>query len=224
MAPARRTADRVTSDRVTSAPTEWAGGLLERMPVGEAGAGHPAYALLHADAHRLLRAHEAADSRQELVRLDMLAHLAAHPDAMAKAGPPAHVTASCLVLDPSLERVLLTHHRKADQWYQLGGHLEVGDRSVRAGAAREALEESGVPGLRVTALPVHLDRHTLVGAFGRCAEHLDIRYAALAPVGARPVVSAESLDVRWWPVDALPGGGGLARPVALARAALARIG
>lgn len=186
------------------------------------GDGHPAYGLLRADAERLLRAHVPADGQQELVRLDMLAHLAAHPDALAKAGPPAHFTASCLVLDTSLERVLLTHHRKADQWFQFGGHLEVGDRSVRAGAQREALEESGVEGLRVTPYAVHLDRHTLVGSFGRCAEHLDIRYAALAPEGARPVVSEESLDVRWWPVDALPGEG-LARPVELAREALSRI-
>ncbi|WP_295698766.1 NUDIX domain-containing protein [Lapillicoccus sp.] len=192
-------------------------------PVPAGDAGHPAYGLLHADAERLLRAYQPADGQQELVRLDLLAHLAAHPDAMARSGPPAHFTASCLVLDPSLERVLLTHHRKADQWFQFGGHLEVGDRSVRAGAQREALEESGVEGLRVTPYAVHLDRHALVGAFGRCAEHLDIRYAAVAPQGARPAVSAESLDVRWWSVDALPGDGGLARPVALARQALAGV-
>lgn len=182
-------------------------------------AGPAAYGLLHADAVALLRAHTPADSQQEAVRRDMLAHLATHPDAMAKAGPPAHFTASCLVLDPGLERVLLTHHRKADAWFQFGGHLELGDRSVRAGARREALEESGVEGLTVTPLPVHLDRHELVGTFGRCREHLDIRYAALAPPEAVPRVSAESVDVRWWPVDSLPGEGGLTRLVELARAA-----
>ncbi len=190
-------------------------------PTAAGDGGHPSYVLLHADAERLLHAYQPADGQQELVRLDMLAHLRAHPDAMARSGPPAHFTASCLVFDPLLERVLLTHHRKADQWFQFGGHLEVCDRSVRAGAQREALEESGVEGLRVTPFAVYLDRHALVGAFGRCAEHLDIRYAAVAPEGARPAVSEESLDVRWWPVDALPGDGGLARPVALARRAVA---
>ena len=34
--------------------------------------------------------------------------------------------------------------------------------------------------------------------------HLDVRYVAVAPQGATPVVSEESTDVRWWPVDALP--------------------
>ncbi len=34
--------------------------------------------------------------------------------------------------------------------------------------------------------------------------HLDVRFVAIAPPGAVPVVSEESTDVRWWPVDALP--------------------
>lgn len=186
--------------------------------------GDPAaYGLLHADAVRVLTAFEPSDAQQELVLLDLLAHLREHPDAMAKAGPPSHFTASALVLDVGLTHVLLTHHRKAGQWYQLGGHLESVDRSVRAGAEREALEEGGIAGLRMTPHPVHLDRHRLVGSFGRCEEHLDLRYAAVAPAGSTPVVSDESNDVRWWPVDDLPEGtaGELARPVELALRAVA---
>jgi len=51
---------------------------------------------------------------------------------------------------------------------------------------------------------VDLDRHQLSSAFGRCGEHLDVRYAAVAPAGAEPVTSAESLAVAWFPVGALP--------------------
>ncbi len=183
---------------------------------------HPAYGLLHADAVQLLRGLSAQGPQQELLRQEMLHHLAARPDAMARTGPPAHFTASCFVLDPSLERVLLTHHRRAQKWWQLGGHLEADDRRVRAGAAREAQEESGMSGLKLSQRAVHLDRHRLVGSFGRCEEHLDIRYAALAPDGALPRVSEESLEVRWWPVDALPEGtrDELVGPVELARRAL----
>ena len=69
---------------------------------------------------------------------------------------------------------------------------------------------------------MQLDRHVLVGSFGSCREHLDVRYAAVAPPGAGPRVSAESHDVRWWPVDALPEGtrAELAPLVSLARDAL----
>jgi hypothetical protein len=34
--------------------------------------------------------------------------------------------------------------------------------------------------------------------------HLDVRHVAVAQPGAGPRISDESLDVRWWPVDALP--------------------
>ena len=37
----------------------------------------------------------------------------------------------------------------------------------------------------MTPVPVHLDRHVLVGDFGRCREHLDIRYAAISAGGRR---------------------------------------
>jgi 8-oxo-dGTP pyrophosphatase MutT (NUDIX family) len=181
-----------------------------------------AFATLRADAVSVLHGWTAPDGRQERLRRDYLDHLAEHPDGLAKGGPPAHLTASCVVLDPDGERVLLTLHRKAGEWFQFGGHLEVQDPSVWAAARREGREESGIDTLEPLPVPVQLDRHTLVGSFGACREHLDVRFAAVAPVGARAVVSAESHDVRWWPADALPEGTRteLAPLVSAARAAL----
>ena len=58
-----------------------------------------AYAHLHADAVSVLSRWQAPDAAQEGLRRDYLDHLATHPDGVAKAGPPAHLTASCLVVD-----------------------------------------------------------------------------------------------------------------------------
>jgi 8-oxo-dGTP pyrophosphatase MutT (NUDIX family) len=163
-----------------------------------------AYDHLLRDARAVLERWPAHGPTQDQLRLDYLRHLGEHPDGVAKAGPPVHLTASCLVLDPTGDQVLLTLHRRAGAWFQFGGHLEEGDPSVWAAARREACEESGLDGLEPLPAPVHLDRHTLAGAFGRCREHLDVRYAAIAPHGAIPHVGPESHDVRWWHVGSLP--------------------
>ena len=97
-------------------------------------------------------------------------------------------------------------HKKVGRWLQFGGHLEETDATIACGALREALEESGLTSAELTLLPgpAQLDRHALGSGFSRCTEHLDLRWIAVAAPGARPVVSAESDDVAWWPVSALP--------------------
>jgi 8-oxo-dGTP pyrophosphatase MutT (NUDIX family) len=164
-----------------------------------------AYVALRADATRVLQAWHSRDAQQQRLRDELLAHCEAHPDAMWKQGPPAHLTASALVFNSSLDKVLLTLHAKAGLWLQFGGHFEPGDNSVHAAATREAREESGIDDLVLHPQLVHLDRHALLASgFGRCAEHLDLRYAGIAPDEGSYAVSEESLDVAWWPVDALP--------------------
>jgi 8-oxo-dGTP pyrophosphatase MutT (NUDIX family) len=163
-------------------------------------------ASLHDDAITVLSAWEPRDAgslaAQEVLRDDYLAFLAAHDDAMWRACVDGHLTASAIVVAADRSSVLLTLHPKFDRWLQMGGHCEPGDTCLRAAAAREALEESGIPGLELSPVPVRLDRHR-VGCHGG-AWHLDVQYVALAPTDAEHVISDESLELRWWPVDALP--------------------
>jgi 8-oxo-dGTP pyrophosphatase MutT (NUDIX family) len=168
------------------------------------GRGLAAYGLIREDAIAQLSVWHPPDAAQERLRLDYLTHLARHDDAMARGGPPVHLTGSVIVLDPAGERVLLTLHQKARRWFQFGGHFEAGDRSMRQGAEREAREESGIHELVALPRIVMLDRHELGSAFGSCRVHLDVRYAAIAPPGAAHSASDESVDVRWWPADRLP--------------------
>jgi 8-oxo-dGTP pyrophosphatase MutT (NUDIX family) len=183
--------------------------------------------LLHASALETLRGWVAPDADQDELRRTYVRHLLDHDDGMLVTCRPAHLTASALVLDAAGERVLLTHHRKGGFWAQLGGHVEEADSSLADAALREGREESGIQGLRLLGDgPVDLDAHELSSAFGRCGTHLDVRYAAVAPLGSEPVVSAESHDVRWFPVDAVPPGvvADIGRLVDRARAVLAQTG
>ncbi|WP_236553558.1 NUDIX hydrolase [Rathayibacter sp. VKM Ac-2803] len=142
----------------------------------------------------------------EDLRDEYLGFLAARgASALERDGGPEHLTASCFVLSPGLDRVLLCFHRKGRFWVQLGGHVEPGDASLADAALREAREESGVADLRLLGhLPVDIDRHGLGSGFGRCSTHWDVGYAAVADPDAPVAVSDESDDVAWWPVDALP--------------------
>jgi 8-oxo-dGTP pyrophosphatase MutT (NUDIX family) len=178
---------------------------------------------LRDDALRTLTAWPAPDDTQERLRSAYVDHLRSHHDALLRTCVPAHLTASALVLDHTTERVLLTLHRKGGFWAQPGGHCEPQDETLAAAALREATEESGIAGLRLVGdAPVDLDRHALSTAFGTCGEHLDVRYAVVAPPGAEPVLSDESDDVAWFPAGAMPPGAvdDLAALVARAQAAV----
>jgi 8-oxo-dGTP pyrophosphatase MutT (NUDIX family) len=178
---------------------------------------------LHADARDVLLATPAASDAQRALRDRFVAHLDARPDGVLRSCRPDHLTASTVVLSADGAQVLLTLHAKAGRWFQLGGHLEPGDRTLLDAARREAVEESGLD-VVVDPVPVHLDEHAVpfCGTDG-AARHLDVRFVAVAPDGARHAVSDESLEVRWWPVDDLPNPD-LAEPVALAVARVAALG
>lgn len=160
---------------------------------------------LHADALAVLTGWDAPSPAQEALRQRYVEHLHVRPDGVRRDCFPDHLTAGTLVVDESLDHVLLNLHRKAGRWFAFGGHCEDGDTTLAATAHREALEESGLTGLRFDPVPAHLDEH----AVGFCdprgtVHHLDVRYVAQAPRSSSHAASEESLDVRWWPVDALP--------------------
>lgn len=177
----------------------------------------------HGDAARVLRAWTGPTAEQERLRERYVRHLEAHDDGVFRTCVPDHLTASTLVLSHDGARVLLTLHAKARRWFQLGGHLEAGDTTLAGAAEREAREESGLE-LSVDPVPVHLDEHVVpfcrpgTGDPARPVHHLDVRFVAVAQPGAEHAVSDESLDVRWWDVDALPDAE-LAELVRFARAA-----
>jgi 8-oxo-dGTP pyrophosphatase MutT (NUDIX family) len=160
---------------------------------------------LLADAADVLRDWDAPDGEQESLRSSYAAHLERHPEALWRSCLPAHLTAGALVLSHDRRQVLLNLHRKAGRWFHFGGHLEADDATLAGAALREAVEESGLSGLLVEAEPLHLSRHPVEFCDPRgTVHHLDVRFLARASEEDEPVVSEESLDVRWWPVTDLP--------------------
>ncbi|GAA4423912.1 NUDIX hydrolase [Georgenia halophila] len=152
----------------------------------------------------LLRAWRPPDPGQAWLRERYVRHLEAHEDGAYRHCVPDHLTASTIVLSRDGGHVLLTLHAKARRWFQLGGHAETGDASLLDAAAREAREESGLE-LTLDPVPVHLDEHAVPFCGDRGdVHHLDVRFLAVADRDGAHATSEESLEVAWWPVDALP--------------------
>jgi 8-oxo-dGTP pyrophosphatase MutT (NUDIX family) len=153
------------------------------------------------DLAATLEAIEPYNSRRAAVRGLAVFLAGAVPDIVERSALPIHATASVLVVDPAGERLLLVWHQKFERWLQPGGHCE-GQRDVRAVAAREALEETGLE-LELGETPFDVDLHPGEPTGGPHM-HLDVRFLArLETVGK--LSSPEGLKLRWFAPGELAG-------------------
>jgi 8-oxo-dGTP pyrophosphatase MutT (NUDIX family) len=161
---------------------------------------------LHQSVVDTLASWQPANPADDALRHAVLAFVLARPDACERACVPGHITASALVLDHTGRQAVLTLHPRLGRWVQLGGHCEQTDNDIVAAALREAEEESGISGLRIDSGLAALHVHAVTCSLGVPTRHLDMQFVAHAPPGAEITCSDESLDLRWWPLDGVPGG------------------
>ena len=95
--------------------------------------------------------------------------------------------------------------QRADNGAVDADHRDPGARrGARLAAAREALEETGVV-VSVDRLASTSAHPGVVHANGDRASYLDLTFACTYVSGEAHVADDESVDVRWFPRDALPG-------------------
>ncbi len=138
------------------------------------------------------------NSDDELCSKELIkSFVSSNEDCFLRSNLAGHITASCWLLSPKRDEVLLTHHKKIGLWLQLGGHAD-GDSDVLAVALKEAEEESGILGISPFEsdsfdVEVHkIDEHKGVPEH----YHYDVRFALQAP-HKDYLVSDESHGLMW---------------------------
>jgi 8-oxo-dGTP pyrophosphatase MutT (NUDIX family) len=174
--------------------------LQNRQMAGQNGAVPP-----HQQLTCLLANYQdpAPDQRDLRARFEEFAN--SSPNVFERHHPPGHFTASCWLLSPDQNRVLLTQHKKLGRWLQLGGHAD-GDTDLIAVALREAQEESGLSCLGPGSIEPEifdLDAHW-IPARANDPEHIhwDVRFVIHA-ASERFNVSAESDALAWVDIGSL---------------------
>ena len=115
-----------------------------------------------------------------------------------------HITGSAWIVDTNREFAFMTHHAKLNKWLQPGGHCD-GDEDVAWVALKEALEETGMPGLKLSSSHIFdIDIHPIPERKGVPAhEHYDIRYLIEVNKDTPFQLSEESHELAWLALDEL---------------------
>ncbi len=147
---------------------------------------------------------EAAD--QQVI----LGYIHNHGDALLTRGNKiAHITSSGLILNKSLDKMLMVHHNIYNTWAWTGGHAD-GEPDLLEVAMKEGKEETGVLELKpfseqvasLDILPVY--GHFKRGEYVSSHLHLNAAYVLIADEGETLHVNAdENSGVAWVRVDEL---------------------
>lgn len=130
--------------------------------------------------------------------------LSEHPEAFLRTHLPGHFTGSAFIVDTGHTHTLLVHHAKLNRWLQPGGHAD-GETDLVSVATREANEETGVMKLKLLTSAIYdLDIHPIPARKDFPGhDHYDVRFVFQASMDETIVVSEESHDVRWIPLNEL---------------------
>ena len=149
----------------------------------------------------MLRAHKPWDETEHTHLRNMIRFIEEEEECFLRQLQKGHLTGSAWITDQQNSSVVLVHHRKLDRWLQPGGHAD-GITDIYEVALKEAMEETGLQGLQSSRKIFDVDIHLIPANSKDPAHfHYDIRYHFIAPSESTLIVSPESHEVSWVPVN-----------------------
>ena len=156
------------------------------------------------DLLQKLAAYQIRCPKEQTTAHQLVEFVAAHTDCFERSLSVGHITGSAWVVNRAGTHVLLTHHKKLNQWFQLGGHAD-GDSNILRVALQEVQEESGLAAFApVSGEIFDIDIHLIPKRKNEPAHHHhDIRFAVQATGSEDYVVSDESHNLAWVEIENL---------------------
>lgn len=152
-----------------------------------------------------LKGYRSFDDLEERYRHEFIDFVTRNTELLGRENKKGHITASAWIVNEEHTKALFTHHRKLDAWFQLGGHTDLDEYPLDA-ALREAMEESGLNSIHIKAQSLFdLDVHAIPERNDEPEHnHYDIRYFFVADDEEPLMVSSESKDLKWIPLQDIP--------------------
>ncbi|MDR0580731.1 MAG: NUDIX hydrolase [Holosporaceae bacterium] len=149
-----------------------------------------------------LEKYHPTDEREVADKAKMLEFLDSHEDCFERALSIGHFTGSCWIVNYDGTKFLLTLHKKAGRWLQLGGHAD-GDPDLVRVSIKEAHEESGLRHIELLSEEIFDIGVHLTAEYKGIPPHYhyDVRFLMRASNLHEDIkISAESDDLRWFDV------------------------
>ncbi len=154
-----------------------------------------------------LRAYHPVNEQESVDLKAMIDFIDHYDNTLLRENLIAHFTASAIVLNETMDKILFSYHKIYDSWGWVGGHND-GDKDFLHVSIKEAKEETGIIavkpfdddilGIDIIMVPNHI-KH---GKYVSDHLHLNITYLLIASenqeIKHKP---DENLDVRWFSLD-----------------------
>ncbi len=146
----------------------------------------------------LLKNYSSQDEQQIADRDSIIEFVKKNEDCFERSLSFGHITGSCWLISKDGSKALLTHHKKFNEWLQLGGHCD-GDCDVFAVALKEAREESGIMNIKPISEEIFDVGVHLIPKNSKNEEHYhyDVRFLLQVTSDESEIVSDESHALMW---------------------------
>ncbi len=155
----------------------------------------------------LIEDYKPGNNKDDSIRKSMLQFMKKNEDdVLTRKNTMAHVTASSVILNESINKMLMIHHKIYDTWTWQGGHAD-GESDLLKVAIKEAYEETGIekvtviqeenkPVIRLDILPVM--EHIKNGEFITAHMHLNVAFVFIASEKELLKVNTEETNGLKW--------------------------